>query len=541
MPSIATAATLLPQHRRYYHSDDASITATTPLQQRRRFYHSDGRRSSTVPQRRFYHAQQRRFVSLERQLASRLRTMNPEAATVLMERSSAVLDSLKYTMYNGDDRCYVPGEQGRRVECRCLRHLLEAQNTQTKTAVGLFLIGMKEREDDEAKIKTYDSSRRCPPNPTNALNNPPRQEYRLPLVFSKSKPSPSTPGIIVCRGAVMELLFLTLRWERNVIKKRIKPGQAAIGNERKKNLFAMLRYFLKEGMEIHSEVNWNVPELKQIGVPKGTKKFWANPKQFALREIVALHGIRRIDKHSAHIADTFGGRVCTIPSHVISDAFPLLRKKGSGGEFKTVHPNSVGMMKQFYSARVKYRVIEHADPKMMDEILTIKNSLQPIIAQALGAQGEDGCRVDSGYLRSPGFAPQVCHKDFKADEETNLPGGIFLGICPLTETGCYLQVWPPVNDTNRTQYGQVLFVPHGCILILPGDTIHGGGFLSDYETSDLRLHFYIYINGATPMEQNNQYFDPVHYPNHEGLKAGGALHKLFTSNENNCVATKRKR
>ena len=121
-----------------------------------------------------------------------------------------------------------------------------------------------------------------------------------------------------------------------------------------------------------------------------------------------------------------------------------------------------------------------------------------------------------------------------------LSGEVFLGLCPVTESGCHLQVWKPVDNQHATRHGEVLFIPYGCILILPGSTIHGGGFLSNGDTRDLRLHFYIYVGVAEKDIQSNTYLEEEEYMMQASLDPGKALHKLFTSDIKSCLPSKRK-
>ncbi len=68
-----------------------------------------------------------------------------------------------------------------------------------------------------------------------------------------------------------------------------------------------------------------------------------------------------------------------------------------------------------------------------------------------------------------------------------------IGFLPLTETGQFLQFW---ECGQNNQEGKIVFVPRDELLLVPGKTIHGGGFRADHRTDDsfahLRLHFYVY-------------------------------------------------
>jgi hypothetical protein len=104
-----------------------------------------------------------------------------------------------------------------------------------------------------------------------------------------------------------------------------------------------------------------------------------------------------------------------------------------------------------------------------------------------------------GYLESKVSVPQRPHCDYinrgLAREVSAL------SFLPLTEAGMYLQVW---NETESLM-GMVLYVPFGTMLVLRGDVIHGGGFMSD-NNGNPRLHMYVQLKGNRfDLVPNNDY------------------------------------
>ena len=78
----------------------------------------------------------------------------------------------------------------------------------------------------------------------------------------------------------------------------------------------------------------------------------------------------------------------------------------------------------------------------------------------------------------------------------------------------------------------MLLIPYGKVLILPGDTVHGGGFQLDFRTEDLRIHFYLYIKPAAPGRfRENIYLSEDDYPMHEGLHDSEILWRAFLSDK----------
>jgi hypothetical protein len=58
-----------------------------------------------------------------------------------------------------------------------------------------------------------------------------------------------------------------------------------------------------------------------------------------------------------------------------------------------------------------------------------------------------------------------------------------------------LQVW----EKTRAGEGKLLFLPQNSILILPGDTVHGGGFMTN-PGGNIRGHLYIAVNHNPPKD-----------------------------------------
>jgi hypothetical protein len=141
----------------------------------------------------------------------------------------------------------------------------------------------------------------------------------------------------------------------------------------------------------------------------------------------------------------------------------------------------------------------------------------------------------TAFLKSPGYAPQAPHTDFREEgfiEKSR--GNVFLAFVPLTRAGMFLQIWPVDHedeDEDAPCRGRVLFIPYGKAVLVPGDTIHGGGFLSCPLMENLRLHFYIYLHGQMPpkIQGNDDTLDESMYPQSERLleEGGGPLRELF--------------
>jgi len=82
---------------------------------------------------------------------------------------------------------------------------------------------------------------------------------------------------------------------------------------------------------------------------------------------------------------------------------------------------------------------------------------------------------------------------------------LYLAFFPLTEEGAFIQLWADENENDKN-YGTVVFIPYGNMLIVPSRTIHGGGFKRG-PGGNLRFHLYIAVGDESelPKHQVNKY------------------------------------
>jgi hypothetical protein len=130
------------------------------------------------------------------------------------------------------------------------------------------------------------------------------------------------------------------------------------------------------------------------------------------------------------------------------------------------------------------------------------------------------------FLTTESSVPQPPHVDYKweileEDSSTSSSSNLQIGFFPLTQHGMFLQVWPRNDDQHVTTIpGQVIYIPHGKLMVLPAHTIHGGGFrttpalsssssVSQQKGGNLRFHLYLARNEARlPTFQTNKYTEP---------------------------------
>jgi hypothetical protein len=131
--------------------------------------------------------------------------------------------------------------------------------------------------------------------------------------------------------------------------------------------------------------------------------------------------------------------------------------------------------------------------------------------------------------------PQEPHIDY--DRKTGNHLNYMVAFLPLTETGQFLQLWKNAGGKNaKPTRGEIVFIPRGQLVLVPGDTIHGGGFRADHRTdlqhAHMRLHFYVYPGEDKCMvgTHKNEYVDPGrkrYLPSPELLNTPTSLNTCF--------------
>ena len=98
------------------------------------------------------------------------------------------------------------------------------------------------------------------------------------------------------------------------------------------------------------------------------------------------------------------------------------------------------------------------------------------------------------FMQTESTMYQPAHVDYDYSILSKYGSKLFLAFFPLTEEGAYLQLWQDNENVSidNPREGTVVFIPYGNMLIMPSDTIHGGGFKRG-EGGNLRFHLYIEI------------------------------------------------
>jgi len=117
------------------------------------------------------------------------------------------------------------------------------------------------------------------------------------------------------------------------------------------------------------------------------------------------------------------------------------------------------------------------------------------------------------FMRTESTMYQPAHVDYDYPILERYGDKLFLAFFPLTQEGAYLQLWQEpssAEDDSTTDGvsggepipGTVVFIPYGKMLIMPSDTIHGGGFKRG-SSGNLRFHLYIALEEEQVRKDNN--------------------------------------
>ncbi len=125
-----------------------------------------------------------------------------------------------------------------------------------------------------------------------------------------------------------------------------------------------------------------------------------------------------------------------------------------------------------------------------------------LLPEGVAAEGKLKSRSQATFLlngrdvHDGKFMPQMLHTDFTADKLQEFEeSGIwpFFVIIPLTDEGSWLMTCPTFDTSaDIIPEKKMIFVPIGNALVLPGTTIHAGGFNTG-SMGNPRIHLTIYL------------------------------------------------
>ena len=138
------------------------------------------------------------------------------------------------------------------------------------------------------------------------------------------------------------------------------------------------------------------------------------------------------------------------------------------------------------------------------------NFLSPILRKA-GLmrketwQGQEPFTFRMTSMKTEGYiAAQEPHIDYPDYSDFDAPSVDIplVAIIPLTVSGCILALWPDYGMATMVR------IEYGHFIVMRGDLVHAGGFVSNFQTGDLRSHMYIFKpNNASGVQLKNRHTD----------------------------------
>jgi len=416
------------------------------------------------------------------------------------------------------DRCPVAGEKARKTKCCCLRDLMLQQQPELHRALTSFLVQFEKKKSPEARRNWVNKhAYKAEEGGLICLNLPFNRHYSLPV------PEPSKgSAVILCRSATIEISRRYLGWKWDDTETYFSTLQQLARLKKKWVICRVLCYLLERNFVEGGNLSWQHESFVDTKIKVKTAMKYVG--DFQLRG-VALSVVKCARSHTQWVTDICRGHVVDLPETVLREGIPKLVRRGQVANlYDFVDKGSVGWTKALYPKRVQYRTIDPSETSDHQSKVVLE-SMKDSIAQALGTTASS-LKLEGSFLKSLGHAPQVPHFDFTDRVLEEHRNKLYIAVTPLTKAGSYLQVWPIREERSP---GEVIFIPFGVLLILPGDTIHGGGFQSCFMSLDLRLHLYIFVNSSGGVRNENVWLCEDQYPMNDDLLEGGKLQRIFSS------------
>jgi len=140
---------------------------------------------------------------------------------------------------------------------------------------------------------------------------------------------------------------------------------------------------------------------------------------------------------------------------------------------------------------------------LQEEIKTFESTLRTTLNQ-------QNISYRGSFMSTEQTMYQPAHVDYDYSILSKYGKRLYLAFFPLTLDGAYLQLWQKkkLTDDNKEKQrdevdGTVVYIPYGQMLLLPSDTIHGGGFKRG-DGGNLRFHLYIALDDDEDVRENKR-------------------------------------
>ena len=134
-----------------------------------------------------------------------------------------------------------------------------------------------------------------------------------------------------------------------------------------------------------------------------------------------------------------------------------------------------------------FNVMKSMKAKEKENYRSLIDVFNTTLASALFFEERTQMNYYYSWMQSLGNYVQSPHVDFTQEEESH--GNFFNFIFPLTETGCYVYVWPAFEHKREKRIaGSLVFIAYGKGLLISSDIVHAGGISADGTHPRVGLH-----------------------------------------------------
>lgn len=149
---------------------------------------------------------------------------------------------------------------------------------------------------------------------------------------------------------------------------------------------------------------------------------------------------------------------------------------------------------------------QHYNENPANEELLLQTEIEKFEASICSSLQENNLTYRGSFMRTESTMYQPAHVDYEWQILQEYGKKLFLAFFPLTEEGAYLQLWQDESfkedEDEPIVEGTVVFIQYGKMLIVPSDTIHGGGFKRG-SSGNLRFHLYIALEEEEIRKEND--------------------------------------
>jgi len=447
----------------------------------------------------------------------------PKLQRAFDERLNATADSK-------NRGCLVAPEKRRSSACMCIFDLATSHREILSDSFTTFLLDLSGLPADKrrsfAQSFAYNPDRAC-----TSLNSPLTKDFTLPV-----KAGDASQTITVCRNSMITITrrCLGYPWKDTFTIFAHQGETSSRPMKRKIAVMEILKYLLNQHYPEHTNVDWKHEDFVKLRYNINTTKKYV--QKYQLRELSNTAVVSAVH-HAQWLRTHFRAVVVKLDEPTTTDALSVICQRGvvaAGYKSTELHPPTFHASSMdeddddiIFTESVQRRPIRFPENTRDMSAVVAMECLKSPLATALGCAPAQ-LSFKAWYAKSMRHQPQPPLTDLDPTVATieKTRGKAHIAITPLTDSGCYQQLWSP---EKKGEPGALIFIRHGCSLLLPPDAIRAGGFLSNPTTQDLSLEMVVLQDAKTNVIQHQLYQPSGDFPNSVHLTDEGRLTNAFNS------------